>query len=65
MTNTIYISDRAIGVSAKNSKFPKLSDIVAARMLFAQDVDPDAPHYVKSVSFARVPVVGRCPMVQS
>ena len=59
MTTTIQISDKRLTVIAKNNAFPKVADIMAARMLFEQDIDPQAPRYNSRVSF------GRCPDVQS
>jgi hypothetical protein len=63
MTTTIYVSANALGVSAKSKNFPRVSDIMAARML-RQDVCAKSDHYVKGISFERVPAVSRCPLVQ-
>jgi hypothetical protein len=61
---TIQISDKRCTVVAKNGvSFPRLSDNMAARML-RQDVCVKSDHYVKGISFERVPVLGRCPLVQ-
>jgi hypothetical protein len=62
-TTIIYVSANALGISAKNSAFPKVADIMALRML-RQDVCAKSDHYVKGISFERVPVLGCCPVVQ-
>jgi len=64
-TTTIYVSASAIGVSAKNKNFPKIADIMAARLLVGQDIDPASPGYAPRISLQLVPIVGRCPTVQS
>ena len=53
-TTTIQILPSALYVSAKNNAFPKLREIMAARMLFEQDMDKSAPHYAPRVSFNRI-----------
>jgi hypothetical protein len=65
-TTTIYVSADALGISAKNKNFPRVSDIMALRMQRQADFNIKGLRVAPSGGFAtrKVPVLGRCPLVQ-
>jgi hypothetical protein len=66
MTTTIYVSASAIGVSAKNKNFPRLTEIPALRLMHQHDFNRRGLRVNPNGGFVskRVPIVGRCPTVQ-
>lgn len=65
-TTTICAEPTSIFVSAKNNAFPKVSDIVALRMLRPADFNRRGLRVNTAGGFVakRLPVVGRVPEVQ-